>query len=60
MRSHHEFAVALENAAGASINLGTLTEFGTQMTSSQQGASVIRKLTQAHMRVDRSDGWITL
>ena len=39
-----------------SINLGTLTEFGTQMTSSQQGASVIRKLTQAQTRLDRSDG----
>jgi hypothetical protein len=37
-----------------------LTEFGTQMTSSQQGASVIRKLTQAQTRLDRSDGRCTL
>jgi hypothetical protein len=43
-----------------SINLGTLTEFGTQMTSSQQGASVICKLTQAQTRLERSDGRITL
>jgi hypothetical protein len=43
-----------------SINLGTLTEFGTQTTSSQQGASVICKLTQAQTRLDRSDGRITL